>query len=689
MSNDTIRQQEIYDHKELMEKIRILCDKLDELFLLYDQIQQQVPNHNVDPDAHRDIREHVITVDEREADHYSTLSTTVANNNTAINTRVDNLATTITNTNSITTDSIERLEETCNAILNCDNTYSNPIKSNVVSRTFLNANTGKVSLNNTAPYGYNMLLRVKSEHGVFVEGAYRNKYQVSYTADTTIASSTNRNDKTNVLIDESGNASFCNNVTVAGTLTADNIVGTIATKVAEAVTADTSTLAEGAKSLISDTEFNTTDTHLLKYSSGQFNGFVGSNDNVTTLSYPAGSTTVANNIANIQNIRLLWAGGSKYWHDIFVSPNQRYIWHRDVRSGTANPWARIVEESTDTTWNINISGSADSATNATNATHAVSADSAINATHATTANRALLADDATHAATADAAVNATNATHATTANSATIATAASTASLATSATNDANGNNIVSYYVNTETNQTINGNKTFEGALIAHKEVRIEDTRPWLELRSTNTVRGHTSGSNDADISFLDTNGLPLAGIGYNVVSSAARLSLVTMRWTGAGRAMIHVGFNADKITPELQLDVANVVPVRSSSAGGVTLGRDDAKFTNTYTSGIVLDPDGVGTVKLLAREYIEPTSTSAYVNIQGSSLYAVAMRTSNVRTYGALTTATPELVIDRDAVQSGTWQPLQYLSGSWRTVHPESGVIYGNFIIALYRRIL
>lgn len=680
MSNDTIRQQEIYDHKELMEKIRILCDKLDELFLLYDQIQQQVPDHNVDPDAHRDIREHVITVDEREADHYSTLSTTVANNDTAINTRVDNLATTITNTNSITTDSIERLEETCNAILNCDNTYSNPIKSNVVSQTFLNANTGKVSLNNTAPYGYNMLLRVKSENGVFVEGAYRNKYQVSYTADTTIASSTNRNDKTNILIDESGNASFCNNVTVAGTLTADNIVGTMATKVAEAVTADTSTLAEGAKSLVSDTEFNTTDTHLLKYSSGQFNGFVGSNDNVTTLSYPAGSTTVANNIANIQNIRLLWAGGSKYWHDIFVSPNQRYIWHRDVRSGTANPWARIVEESTDTTWNISISGSADSATNATNATHAVSADSAINATHATTANKALLADDATHAATADAAVNATNATYATTAGSATSATSADTATSATSATNDANGNNIVSYYVNTETNQTINGNKTFEGNLTARNNlVNIANTSPQLRFDLTSMYNGNPAGW--ASISFNDSHGIPLADIEYSATSSISDLKLTALSWTSSNRAVIHVGFNADKSTPELQLDVANVVPVRSSSVGGVTLGRDDAKFTNTYTSGIVLDPDGVGTVKLLAREYTAPTSTSAYVNIQGSSLYAVAMRTSNVQTSGALTTATPELVIDRDAVQSGTWQPLQYLSGSWRAD--------GNFIIALYRRIL
>lgn len=680
MSNDTIRQQEIYDHKELMEKIRILCDKLDELFLLYDQIQQQVPDHNVDPDAHRDIREHVITVDEREADHYSTLSTTVANNDTAINTRVDNLATTITNTNSITTDSIERLEEIGNAILNCDNTYNNPLKSSVVSQTFLNANTGKVSLNNTAPYGYNMLLRVKSENGVFVEGAYRNKYQVSYTADTTIASSTNRNDKTNVLIDESGNASFCNNVTVAGTLTADNIVGTMATKVAEAVTADTSTLAEGAKSLVSDTEFNTTDTHLLKYSSGQFNGFVGSNDNVTTLSYPAGSTTVANNIANIQNIRLLWAGGSKYWHDIFVSPNQRYIWHRDVRSGTANPWARIVEESTDTTWNINISGSADSATNATNATHAVSADSAINATHATTANKALLADDATHAATADAAVNATNATYATTAGSATSATNATTATSATSATNDANGNNIVSYYVNTETNQTINGNKTFEGDLIAHNLVNVANTAPQLRFDLTNMYKGGTPDG-WASIFFNDTHGLPLADIEYSAASSISDLKLTALSWTSLNRAVIHVGFNDDKVTPELQLDVANVVPIRSSSAGGVTLGRDDAKFTNTYTSGIVLDPDGVGTVKLLAREYTAPTSTSAYVNIQGSSLYAVAMRTSNVQTSGALTTATPELVIDRDAVQSGTWQPLQYLSGSWRAD--------GNFIIALYRRIL
>ena len=680
MSNDTIRQQEIYDHKELMEKIRILCDKLDELFLLYDQIQQQVPDHNVDPDAHRDIREHVITVDEREADHYSTLSTTVENNNTAINTRVDNLATTVTNTNSITTDSIERLEEICNAILNCDNTYNNPLKSSVVSQTFLNANTGKVSLNNTAPYGYNMLLRVKSEHGVFVEGAYRNKYQVSYTADTTIASSTNRNDKTNVLIDESGNASFCNNVTVAGTLTADTIVGTMATKVAEAETADTSTLAEGAKSLVSDTEFNTTDTHLLKYSSGQFNGFVGSNDNVTTLSYPAGSTTVANNIANIQNIRLLWAGGSKYWHDIFVSPNQRYIWHRDVRGGTANPWARIVEESTDTTWNINISGSADSATNATNATHAVSADSAINATHATTANKALLADNATHAVAADDAVNAASAAYATYAATAGSATSAGTATSATSATNDANGNNIVSYYMNTETDQTVNGDKTFEGNLTAHNLVNVASTAPQLRFDLTNTIHGTTTDGLSW-ISFNDTHGLPLASIDYRAVSSVPSLSLIVHSWIAASRAIIRVGFNADKSTPELQLDVANVVPTRAAGARSVILGREDAKFANVYTEGIVLDPDGVGTVKLLAREYTAPTSTSAYVNIQGSSLYAVAMRTSNVQTSGAVTTATPELVIDRSAVQTGTWQPLQYLSGSWRAD--------GNFIIALYRRIL
>jgi hypothetical protein len=32
MSDEPIRQEEIRDHKELMEKIRILCDKLDELF---------------------------------------------------------------------------------------------------------------------------------------------------------------------------------------------------------------------------------------------------------------------------------------------------------------------------------------------------------------------------------------------------------------------------------------------------------------------------------------------------------------------------------------------------------------------------------------------------------------------------------------------------------------------------------
>ena len=69
MSNELISQQELQDHKALMEKIRVLCDRLDELFLIYDQLQLAVPEHNADRDAHRDIRELIIALDEKESDN--------------------------------------------------------------------------------------------------------------------------------------------------------------------------------------------------------------------------------------------------------------------------------------------------------------------------------------------------------------------------------------------------------------------------------------------------------------------------------------------------------------------------------------------------------------------------------------------------------------------------------------------
>ena len=81
------------------------------------------------------------------------------------------------------------------------------------------------------------------------------------------------------------------------------------------------------------------------------------------LSFPTDGTTYTSTTANVMTLRLAW-DKSKYWHDIFASPNTQFLWHRQVFNGTAYNWYRIVEETTNRTWRINISGSANTATTA-------------------------------------------------------------------------------------------------------------------------------------------------------------------------------------------------------------------------------------------------------------------------------------------------------------------------------------
>ena len=683
MSDEPIRQEEIRDHKELMEKIRVLCDKLDELFLVYDQLQLAVPDHNADHDAHRDIRELIIALDERESDHYAELSTTISNNNTAVNTRIDNITAIVTANNDALTGRVSDLEDTTDAILNSSVIYSNPLVSDVSSRTYLNANTGTVLLNSNASYGYNMLLRVKSRNGVFTEGAYNTKYQISYTADTTIAAATNRVDKTNILIDENGDASFCNNVTVAGTLTATEIVGHVA-NADHATSADTALTANKASCLVADSTFDPSDTYLLKYTCGKFNGFAGSSGDVTVLSYPEGGTTVNKGIANIQNIRLLWSGNSTYWHDLFVSPRHRYIWHRNVKGSTANPWARIVEESDTEVWNINISGSASFATSATDATHAVSADTATSATNATNSDRARLADDSTHAVNADNAVNATNAVYATSAGTATSATSATTADSATRATNDDQGNPLRSYYVNAATTQTVAGDKTFTGVLTAKNDVVVETQDPTITAKSSALTEGTKPSVNlTLGNKFDDKNNQTMGSVTYQVnKTGSANLVLSCKRLDGTTATDVSLGFsNATSAASALRLNTSYVLPTMPKDDGGVSLGNASNTFTNVFTDGLTITEDGIGTVKLLAREFTANTNVVAYKNVSGAYLYAVSFRTSDVTVSGDLVIAVPTIIIDKSTSQPGTWEPVQYQSGSWRN--------NGNYLIGLYRRIL
>ena len=109
---------------------------MDELFLIYDQLQLAVPEHNADRDAHRDIRELIITLDEKESDHYSELSNTINNNNSNVNDRIDNLTAAYENYSSTTSQQITDLNNTTSAILSGTVRYANPLVSEVRSRTF-------------------------------------------------------------------------------------------------------------------------------------------------------------------------------------------------------------------------------------------------------------------------------------------------------------------------------------------------------------------------------------------------------------------------------------------------------------------------------------------------------------------------------------------------------------------------
>ena len=112
-------------------------------------------------------------------------------------------------------------------------------------------------------------------------------------------------DKTNVLIDENGNASFCNNVTVANTITAAEISGHVV-DADHAINADNATIADKSKCLTSVSTFSPDDTYLLQYTCGKFSGFVGSSNNVSLLSYPNNGTSVnSNGIADIQKYKII------------------------------------------------------------------------------------------------------------------------------------------------------------------------------------------------------------------------------------------------------------------------------------------------------------------------------------------------------------------------------------------------
>ena len=608
----------------------------------------------------------------------------------SIRTKSQELNDLITQLRSDTTDADNRLQQdlehaqtVLDSVTEGNFTYSDPIVSEVRSRTFANGNAGEAVIDAVGAHGYNMLFRIKSTNGVFTGGAYNTKYQVNYADNTTLAGNANRVDKSNVLIDENGNATFCNNVTVAKTVTATTLTGHVTEQVDNAVHADEADHAVLGSALTSNDNSDTLAANQLIYTSGQMAGYSGSNNSSTTMSYPSNATAVnAGGIANIQNLRLLWGASSGYWHDLFVSPNQRYIWHRDVRNGTANAWTRIVEED-GTSWNISISGNAQSANVAINANHAVSADKATQATNATNATNANLAVNANHAVNADNAVNAQNATYAAAAGHATTADSATNAATANVAIKDGANNTITTYYVTLSTTQTISGNKTFTGTNSFNNVVSVTSTNPTMKYTNTSVTKGTVPSGNVtlSSINFTDAGGNSLGYINDTINTAGKSATAIANRnLDGTHTAEIAIVHNTKNATTA-EAVLTNVTRVIPDTSGNVDLGSNSNKIGTIYSKSLILDNDGVGTIKLLAREYTDNSTTSAYSNVSGSSLYAVSFTSSSVTVSGSLTRASCALVIDHDSPQSGTWQPIQRLSGSWR-----SG---GNYIIGLYRRIL
>ena len=683
MANEIIRQQEIQDHKDLMEKLRECCNRLDELFAVYDLLQLAVPDHNESRSSHRDIRETIIALDERESDRYMEVVNSIRTKSQELNDLITQLRSDTTDADNRLQQDLEHAQTVLDSVTEGNFTYSDPIVSEVRSRTFANGNAGEAVIDAVGAHGYNMLFRIKSTNGVFTGGAYNTKYQVNYADNTTLAGNANRVDKSNVLIDENGNATFCNNVTVANTVTAATLTGHVTEQVDNAVHADEADHAVLGSALTSNDNSNALAANQLIYTSGQMAGYSGSNNSSTTMSYPSNATAVnAGGIANIQNLRLLWGASSGYWHDLFVSPNQRYIWHRDVRNGTANAWTRIVEED-GTSWNISISGNAQSANVAINANHAVSADKATQATNATNATNANLAVNANHAVNADNAVNAQNATYAAAAGHATTADSATNAATANVAIKDGANNTITTYYVTLSTTQTISGNKTFTGTNSFNNVVSVTSTNPTMKYTNTSVNKGTVPSGNVtlSSINFTDAGGNRLGYINDTInTAGKSATAIANLNLDGTHTAEIAIVHNTKNATTA-EAVLTNVTRVIPDTSGNVDLGSNSNKIGTIYSKSLILDNDGVGTVKLLAREYTDNSTTSAYSNVSGSSLYAVSFTSSSVTVSGSLTRASCALVIDHNSPQSGTWQPIQQLSGSWR-----SG---GNYIIGLYRRIL
>ena len=108
-----------------------------------------------------------------------------------------------------------------NATFSNDITVRNIIHSNKVTSTYIDGNKGNAIISSDVSTGgsYVMLDRLKSTNGVFTDGVYNGTRVFYYTSNSIINAGTNSTTYALSLLDEDGNTTLANSLTVPSNLT--------------------------------------------------------------------------------------------------------------------------------------------------------------------------------------------------------------------------------------------------------------------------------------------------------------------------------------------------------------------------------------------------------------------------------------------------------------------------------------
>lgn len=97
-----------------------------------------------------------------------------------------------------------------------EKTFSARITSSKTTTTYYAGNQGQAIINSTASAGsYTMLAKMNSANGYFTHGTYQDRYELHYTAKSTVDAGTNTVTKNLTLLNEAGDSSFPGNISAA------------------------------------------------------------------------------------------------------------------------------------------------------------------------------------------------------------------------------------------------------------------------------------------------------------------------------------------------------------------------------------------------------------------------------------------------------------------------------------------